>query len=123
MPDLPSRLIHSGNFSTVESVIAGHCTGDGKTFAGGSPDQFVTDENIKDIVFSRWPGVVSSFRNAIYVSGVRGLNRSHTLLSKSNETQDLALAMYPAPNTTDPEITSEWDRAWLMAGEIIFTCM
>ncbi|KAJ4495367.1 Alpha/Beta hydrolase protein [Lentinula lateritia] len=98
MPDLPSRLIHSGNFSTVESVIAGHCTGDGKTFAGGSPDQFVTDEDIKDIVFSRWPGV-------------------------SNETQDQALAMYPAPNTTDPEITSEWDRAWLMAGEIIFTCM
>ncbi|KAJ3880252.1 alpha/beta-hydrolase [Lentinula edodes] len=98
MPDLPSRLIHSGNFSTVESVIAGHCTGDGKTFAGGSPDQFVTEKDIQDIVFSRWPGV-------------------------SNETQDQALAMYPAPNTTDPEITSEWDRAWLMAGEIIFTCM
>lgn len=31
--------------------------------------------------------------------------------------------MYPAPNTTDPQITSEWDRAWMMAGEIIFTCM
>ncbi|KAJ3729523.1 Alpha/Beta hydrolase protein [Lentinula raphanica] len=80
MPDLPSRLIHSGNFSTVEALIAGHCTGDGKTFAGGSPNQFVTDEDIKDIVFTRWPGV--------------------------------ALAMYPAPNTTDAEITSEWDRAW-----------
>lgn len=59
MPDLPSRLIHSGNFSTVEAIIAGHCTGDGKTFAGGSPDQFVTDEDIKRIVFTRWPGVVS----------------------------------------------------------------
>ncbi|KAF9071773.1 alpha/beta-hydrolase [Rhodocollybia butyracea] len=98
MPDLPSRLIHSGNFSTVESLIAGHCTGDGKTFAGGSPDQFVTDEDVKDIVFSRWPGV-------------------------SNETRDTGLAMYPAPKTTDPQITSEWDRAWMMAGQIIFTCM
>ncbi|KAJ3835491.1 Alpha/Beta hydrolase protein [Lentinula raphanica] len=98
MPDLPSRLIHAGNFSTVEALIAGHCTGDGKTFAGGSPNQFVTDEDIKDIVFTRWPGV-------------------------SNETRDQALAMYPAPNTTDAEITSEWDRAWLMAGEVIFTCM
>ncbi|KAJ4482604.1 Alpha/Beta hydrolase protein [Lentinula aciculospora] len=98
MPDLPSRLIHSGNFSTVESLIAGHCTGDGKTFAGGSPDQFVTDEDIKNIVFSRWPGV-------------------------DNKTQHQALSMYPAANTTDPEITSEWDRAWLMAEEIIFTCM
>ncbi|KIK70031.1 hypothetical protein GYMLUDRAFT_537146 [Collybiopsis luxurians FD-317 M1] len=98
MPDLPSRLIHSGNFSTVDAIIGGHCTGDGKTFAGGSPDDFVTDDDIKRIVFSRWPGV-------------------------SNETQDQGLAMYPAPNTTDPQITSEWDRAWMMAGEIIFTCM
>ncbi|KAJ3782110.1 Alpha/Beta hydrolase protein [Lentinula aff. detonsa] len=98
MPDLPSRLIHSGNFSTVDALIAGHCTGDGKTFAGGSPDQFVTEDDVKDIVFSRWPSV-------------------------SNETRDQALAMYPVPNTTDTEINSEWDRAWLMAGEIIFTCM
>ncbi|KAF5380772.1 hypothetical protein D9757_007114 [Collybiopsis confluens] len=98
VPDLPSRLIRSGNFSSVDTLIAGHCTGDGKTFASGSPDEFVTDDDIKRIVFSRWPGV-------------------------SNQTQNQALAMYPAPNTTDPQITTEWDRAWMMAGEAIFTCM
>lgn len=57
LPDLPSRLIASGNISAVE-YNGGHCTGDGKTFASGSPDQFVTDEDVKRIVFSRWPGVV-----------------------------------------------------------------
>jgi len=58
MPDLPSRMIKAGNFSTVE-FNGGHCTGDGKTFASGSPDQFQTPEDVKRIVFSRWPGVVS----------------------------------------------------------------
>ncbi len=57
LPGLPSRLIESGNFSTVE-FIGGHCTNDGRTFAGGAPEDFVTDSDIKRLVFSRWPAVV-----------------------------------------------------------------
>ncbi|KAG6902336.1 hypothetical protein C0995_001373 [Termitomyces sp. Mi166 len=56
LPDLPSRLIDSGNFSAVD-YIGGHCTGDGKTFASGKPSSFVTDDDIRRLVFSRWPGV------------------------------------------------------------------
>ncbi|KAF8875157.1 alpha/beta-hydrolase [Infundibulicybe gibba] len=88
LPDLPSRLISSGRFGAVD-FVGGHCTGDGKTFAGGRPEQFVTDDDIRRIVFSRWPGV-------------------------SNATIDKALAL---------PFETEWDRAWTMAGEIIFTCM
>ncbi|KAF9255566.1 alpha/beta-hydrolase [Marasmius fiardii PR-910] len=95
LPDLPSRLIASGNFSAVE-YNGGHCTGDGKTFASGSPDQFVTDEDIKRIVFSRWPGV-------------------------SEELRDEALTLYPLSN--NGSFPTEWDRAWNMAGQAIFTCM
>ncbi|KAJ6613126.1 Alpha/Beta hydrolase protein [Mycena sp. CBHHK59/15] len=56
LPDLPSRLIASGKFHNVE-FTGGHCTGDGKTFAGGKPADFQTDDDIRRIVFSRWPGV------------------------------------------------------------------
>ncbi|KAG7086873.1 hypothetical protein E1B28_002794 [Marasmius oreades] len=96
LPDLPSRLIASGKFAEVE-YNGGHCTGDGKTFASGSPDQFVTDEDVKRIVFSRWPGVSEELRNE-------------------------ALALYPllSENGTFP---TEWDRAWTMAGEAVFACM
>jgi hypothetical protein len=58
MPDLPSRLIHSGNFTPV-NFIGGHTTGDGKTFSGGRPEGFVTEADIARIVFKRWPSVVS----------------------------------------------------------------
>ena len=57
LPGLPSRLIESGNFSTVE-FIGGHCANDGRTFAGGAPEDFVTDSDIERLVFSRWPAVV-----------------------------------------------------------------
>lgn len=53
LPELPATLITSGNFSTVD-FVGGHCTNDGRTFVGGSPDDFVTDQDIIDIVFSRW---------------------------------------------------------------------
>jgi len=33
------------------------------------------------------------------------------------------LAIYPEPNATGSPFPTEWDRAWTMAGEIIFTCM
>ncbi|KAJ7503930.1 Alpha/Beta hydrolase protein [Mycena galericulata] len=72
LPDLPSRLITAGKISNAE-FVGGHCTGDGKSFAGGSPDNFQTDDDIRQRVFSRWPGV-------------------------SNTTIDRALAIYPEPN-------------------------
>ncbi|KAK7034661.1 hypothetical protein VNI00_012303 [Paramarasmius palmivorus] len=93
LPDLPSRLIAAGNFSAVE-YMGGHCTGDGKTFAGGSPDQFVTEDDVKRIVFSRWSGV-------------------------SDELRDEALAHYPLGDA----FPTQWDRAWNMAGQAVFTCM
>ncbi len=43
--------------------IGGHCTGDGNTFVGGTPSQFVTDDDIRVRVFSRWPAVV---RQSLY---------------------------------------------------------
>ncbi|KAJ7021976.1 alpha/beta-hydrolase [Mycena alexandri] len=97
LPDLPSRLITAGKLANVE-FVGGHCTGDGKTFAGGQPDDFQTDDDIRRIVFSRWPGV-------------------------SNATIDKALAIYPEPGAPGSPFATEWDRASTMAGEIIFTCM
>lgn len=58
MPDLPTRLITAGRFSAVD-FVGGHCTGDGKFFSGGTPENFVTDDDIRTRVFSRWPAVVS----------------------------------------------------------------
>ncbi|KAJ7917815.1 hypothetical protein B0H13DRAFT_2322025 [Mycena leptocephala] len=72
LPDLPSRLITAGKINNAE-FVGGHCTGDGKSFAGGSPDNFQTDDDIRQRVFSRRPGV-------------------------SNTTIDRALAIYPEPN-------------------------
>ena len=57
MPDLPSHLITTGKFASVD-FLGGHCTGDGNTFAGGNPTQFVTEDDIRTRVFARWPGVV-----------------------------------------------------------------
>ena len=64
LPDLPSRLITTGRFNLVD-FIGGHCTGDGNTFVGGTPSQFVTDDDIRVRVFSRWPAVV---RRSLYLS-------------------------------------------------------
>lgn len=62
LPDLPSRLIRSGHFHAVD-FIGGHCTGDGKTFAtafsGAKPEQFMTDDDIRTLLFpALWPNVV-----------------------------------------------------------------
>ncbi|KAJ7115056.1 Alpha/Beta hydrolase protein [Mycena crocata] len=97
LPDLPSRLIAAGKMNNVE-FVGGHCTGDGKTFAEGSPEDFKTDDDIRRLVFSRWPGV-------------------------SNATISRALAIYPEPNATGSPFATQFDRASTMAGEIIFTCM
>ncbi|KAK0203917.1 alpha/beta-hydrolase [Desarmillaria ectypa] len=97
LPGLPSRLIESGNFSTVE-FIGGHCTDDGRTFAGGAPEDFVTDADIERLVFSRWPAV-------------------------SNATMAKALTLYPSPQISGSPFATQYDRAWTMAGEVVFTCL
>lgn len=116
LPDLPSRLIASGNFSAVD-YVGGHCTGDGKTFASGKPSSFVTDDDIRRIVFSRWPGVVSVATISPW------LFFWNNTWYQSNATIDKALALYPPPGAPNSPFPTQWDRAWTMAGEIIFTCM
>ncbi|KAL1736681.1 Alpha/Beta hydrolase protein [Schizophyllum commune] len=97
MPDLPSALIRAGNFSAVD-FIGGHTTGDGKTFAGGKPEDFQTDQDIRDITFKRWPGV-------------------------TNATFARILELYPSPNETGSPFATQWDRVWTLAGDPVFTCM
>lgn len=53
LPQLPSRLITNGQFNKVD-FIGGHCSNDGRTFVGGSPSQFVTDNDVTTLVFERW---------------------------------------------------------------------
>ena len=59
LPDLPSALITSGNFHAVD-FVGGHCTNDGRTFVGGTPDDFKTDADIVDRVFGKFGGRVVS---------------------------------------------------------------
>ena len=98
LPDLPSRLIRTGRFHKSVEFIGGHCSGDGKTFAGAAPEKFVTDQDITNTLFARWPGV-------------------------TNATKAKALKLYPAPGTSGSPYATQWDRAWTMAGEVEFTCM
>lgn len=97
LPGLPSRLIAAGKFNKVD-FVGGHCTGDGKSFTGGKPEDVKTDDDIRRVVFSRWPGV-------------------------SNATIDKALALYPAPGASGSPFATQYDRASTMAGEVVFTCM
>ncbi|KAL1711094.1 Alpha/Beta hydrolase protein [Schizophyllum commune] len=97
MSDLPSALIRAGNFSAVD-FIGGHTTGDGKTFAGGRPEDFQTDQDIRDITFKRWPRVTDATFAKI-------------------------LELYPSPNETGSPFATQWDRVWTLAGDPVFTCM
>ncbi|KAJ7637367.1 alpha/beta-hydrolase [Mycena polygramma] len=97
MPDLPSRLITAGKMNNVE-FVGGHTTGDGRTFTFSSPDQLQTDDDIRRIVFARFPRV-------------------------SNATKDKALALYPEPGAPGSPFPTQWDRAGAMAGDMVFTCM
>ncbi|KZT28612.1 alpha/beta-hydrolase [Neolentinus lepideus HHB14362 ss-1] len=96
MPELPSRLVGSGNFTPVE-FIGGHCTNDGRTFVGGTPSEFETDEDVARLVFARWPGV-------------------------NNETIQQALQLYLAPGTPGSPFSTQYERAWTMAQDIMFGC-
>ncbi|KAL1758390.1 Alpha/Beta hydrolase protein [Schizophyllum commune] len=97
MSDLPSALIRAGNFSAVD-FLGGHTTGDGKTFAGGRPKDFQTDQDIRDITFKRWPGVTDATFSKI-------------------------LELYPSPKETGSPFATQWDRVWTLAGDPVFTCM
>jgi carboxylesterase type B len=58
MPALPSQLFREGRFTPVE-YMGGHCTNDGRSFNGGSPDDFHSDADITRLIFDkRWTGVV-----------------------------------------------------------------
>ena len=67
LPDLPSILIEHGRFAAVD-FVGGHCTNDGRTFVGGAPSDFVTDQDIATRVFSRWGNHVVSARCLSIVS-------------------------------------------------------
>ncbi|KAF9021626.1 alpha/beta-hydrolase [Hymenopellis radicata] len=86
-----------GNYTPVD-FIGGHCSGDGNTFVGGSPDEFVTDDDIKRIVFGRWPAT-------------------------TKETIDAGLALYPSPDAPGSSFATQYDRASAIAGDIVFTCL
>ena len=59
LPELPSALFISGNYSTSE-FIGGHWTNDGRTFVGGTPSDFVTDMDVVERVFARFTTLVNS---------------------------------------------------------------
>ncbi|KAL4261835.1 Carboxylic ester hydrolase [Pleurotus pulmonarius] len=59
LPDLPSHLIASGRFTNV-GLIGGHCTNDGRTFVGGTPAQFNSEEDIRRLLFARYSGVTAA---------------------------------------------------------------
>ena len=53
LPELPDTLITSGKFALVD-FIGGHCSTEGRTFVGGPPQDFMTDEDVVRLVFKRW---------------------------------------------------------------------
>ncbi|KAF4580397.1 hypothetical protein EYR40_003113 [Pleurotus pulmonarius] len=97
LPDLPSRLIASGKFNNVE-FIGGHCTNDGRTFVGGTPEQFNTEDDIRRLLFARWPRVTTA-------------------------TMEKAFQLYPAPDSPGSPFKTQYDRASQMSQDIVFSCM
>ncbi|KAK0439353.1 Alpha/Beta hydrolase protein [Armillaria borealis] len=97
MPGLPTRLIASGNFSPVE-YIGGHCTGDGRTFTLGQPDDFQTDEDVKTLILYWWPAL-------------------------SNSTLRKVLKLYPSPDVPRSPFSTQWDRVSMIARDIDFWCL
>ncbi|KAK0219847.1 Alpha/Beta hydrolase protein [Armillaria fumosa] len=97
MPGLPTRLIASGNFIPVE-YIGGHCTGDGRTFTLGQPDDFQTDEDVKNLILYWWPAL-------------------------SNTTLREVLKLYPSPDVPRSPFSTQWDRVSMIARDIDFWCL
>ncbi|KIY66008.1 alpha/beta-hydrolase [Cylindrobasidium torrendii FP15055 ss-10] len=99
LTNYPSRMFAAGEFTPVPLVV-GHTTHDGRTFAGGKPEDFVTEQDVIDLVFSRWPAVAAS-----------------------NETVALAMNEYPSPDLAGSPFEDQYERAWTMAGEMVFACL
>ncbi|THH05598.1 hypothetical protein EW145_g4680 [Phellinidium pouzarii] len=97
LPALPGALITAGNFTTID-FVGGHCTNDGRTFVGGTPDEFVTDADIVQRVFASHPHL-------------------------TNMTIQKALAMYPAPGTPGSPYATQYERASEIEQDIVFSCM
>ncbi|KAK0217399.1 Alpha/Beta hydrolase protein [Armillaria nabsnona] len=97
MPGLPTRLIASGNFIPVE-YIGGHCAGDGRTFTLGQPDDFQTDEDVKNLILYWWPAL-------------------------SNATLRKVLKLYPSPDVPRSPFSTQWDRVSMIARDIDFWCL
>ncbi|KAL5520475.1 hypothetical protein ACEPAG_9699 [Sanghuangporus baumii] len=96
LPDLPTSLILSGNFSPID-ILAGHCTDDGRTLLP-PPDEFTTDEDVVTHVFEFLPRV-------------------------TNETIQQALSLYPAPGTPGSPYATQYERAGVMATEMWLGCL
>ncbi|KAF9493212.1 alpha/beta-hydrolase [Pleurotus eryngii] len=87
-----TRLIASGKFNNIE-FIGCHCTNDGRTFVGGTPEQFNTEDDIRRLLFARWPRVTT------------------------------ATSSYPAPDSLASLFKTQYDRASQMSQVIVFSCM
>ncbi|TFY68201.1 hypothetical protein EVG20_g3660 [Dentipellis fragilis] len=97
IPDYPSHLIAQGRFSEVD-FIGGHCSNDGRTFARLMPDQYTSDADVINDVFSRWPYV-------------------------TNATQKTLFDFYPKVNATGSPFHSYYDVTWTMDQDAVYGCM
>lgn len=117
LPDLPGTLIAEGRFNKVE-FVGGHCTNDGRTFVGGTPDQFVTDQDIIDRSFSRLGSHVVRARTLF-----RAVVFNLICIQKTNETIAKALSLYPEPGTPGSPFATQYDRASEITQDSVFSCM
>ncbi|TFL00758.1 Alpha/Beta hydrolase protein [Pterulicium gracile] len=98
LPALPSTLLRTGRFARNVQFIGGHATHDGRNFAGGRPEHFQNESDVRRLVFGgRWPWV-------------------------TNATINKGLALYPPSGPGSP-FADEWERAWTVGGNVVFTCM
>ncbi|KDQ29931.1 hypothetical protein PLEOSDRAFT_154655 [Pleurotus ostreatus PC15] len=97
LPDLPSHLIVSGRLNNV-GFIGGHCTNDGRTFVGGTPAQFVSEDDIRRLLFARYSGVTAA-------------------------TMQRAFELYPAPDVAGSPFKTQYERASQMSQDIVLGCM
>jgi len=96
LPDLASKLIPEHRFSKV-NFIGGHCSNDGRTFAGSNKSVITAADVVTDIE-----------------------KRYHHL---SNETIAAMLAFYPDPSIPGSPYDTEYHRAATIHQDIEFGCM
>ncbi|KZO95383.1 alpha/beta-hydrolase [Calocera viscosa TUFC12733] len=96
LPDLASKLIPEHRFTKV-NFIGGHCTNDGRTFAGKNTSVITAADVVTDIE-----------------------KRYHHL---SNETIAAMLEFYPDPSIPGSPYATEYDRAATIQQDIEFGCI